>query len=154
MYDRHSSGATLCGKFPSFEQGKVEFCSLAHIKKLGHFSLLVRQLIASNLSQQPAVLTPIITSASAFLDCWKPCWRNLVKRRWKCHPLKENPTTPLRLSGIHKPLRHAQFECHSLTIVWDITNLVQIKNVSSIAIRHSDREVVDLYTQDNANGLD
>ena len=51
--------------------------------------------------------------------------------------------------------RHMQFECHNLNIVREISIIdpVQVKKSSSITIRRNDREVVDLYTQDNANGL-
>ena len=51
--------------------------------------------------------------------------------------------------------RHMQFECHNLNIVREISIIdpVQVKKSSSITIRRNDREVVDLYTQDNVNGL-
>ena len=59
--------------------------------------------------------------------------------------------------------RHEQFECHSLNIIRDSTiksyrSSTKLKKFKfyyySISITRSDQEVVDLYTQDNANGLD
>ena len=48
---------------------------------------------------------------------------------------------------------YAQFECHSLNYVPDIKKVKSKKNSPCITIGLNDRYIVDLYTQDIANGL-